>query len=159
MRRTQLLAALLAAAAVAPVALQAQTLSQPTLVRSSAPTLQTFTPIDSLFVNSSATSFNIALVHTMTGTATEYRVSRFADFRDANWIPYASRPSVVVPHAWFVNVGTNGEQETTLHFQLRARNPMGGRPASFQPGGPVQVQPDFFFSEVKVGHIRLVFVG
>src|SRR5437763_17006328 len=51
-------------------------------------TLKTFTPVDSFYLNSTASSYSIALVHTVSGSPTEYRVSRFSDFRDANWIPY-----------------------------------------------------------------------
>jgi hypothetical protein len=48
-------------------------------------TLKSFTPVDSFFVNPTATSFSIALVHVVSGSPTEYRVSRFSDFRDASW--------------------------------------------------------------------------
>lgn len=120
--------------------------------------LKSFTPIDSLFFNSAATSFNIALVHSATGTPTEYRVSRFADFRDANWIPYNSRPTLVVPRTWFSPAAADGSQSVTLHFQLRVKNPMGGRPVAVV-NGVATFQPDFYFSDVRVGTLKLIYFG
>ena len=89
---------------VSPV--RAQTLSSPISTTLNV-TLKTFTPVDSFFVNSQATSFSIALVHTVSGSPTEYRVSRFSDFRDANWIPYVARPTTTVQRSVFPPV-TNG---------------------------------------------------
>jgi hypothetical protein len=118
-------------------------------------TLKTFTPTDSLFVNSTQTSFPITLTNTISGSATEYRVSRFADFRDAAWRPYSARPALTVPRAWFETV-SNGLYQVTLHFQVRNKNPRAGMPTSLVDNA---VQPDFFFSEVLAGHIRLVYAG
>jgi hypothetical protein len=66
-------------------------------------TLKAFSPVDSLFPNPTSTSFTIKLVNSIGGCASEYRVSRFADFRDANWMPYSASPkhdrrANVVPH-------------------------------------------------------------
>jgi hypothetical protein len=122
-------------------------------------TLKTFTPIDSVFVNPSPTTtkFVITLKHTVSGTPTEYRVSRYIDFRDAGWIPYIAQPTLVVPTSWFPS-GTGGTQQITLYLQVRAKNPMGGRPGSLV-NGQVTVQPDFFFSEVLGRRIRVIFAG
>jgi hypothetical protein len=88
---------------------------------------------------------------------TEYRVSQFADFRDANWLPYASRPSITVQSSTFTSTSVS-TREMTLHLQVRARNPKAGQPISLS-GGTTQVQPDFFFSDVAARRIRIVFAG
>ena len=133
----------------------AQTISTTTATTSV--TLKTFTPVDSVFVNPSVAQFNIALNNTVSGTPTEYRVSRFADFRDASWLPYSSKPSLVVPRTWFPTA-TSGSAQITLYLQVRAKNPMAGRPGSLI-NGKLTVQPDFFFSEVLGRRIRTLFVG
>lgn len=133
----------------------AQTISTTTTTTSVA--LKTFTPVDSVFVNPSVAQFNIALNNTVSGTPTEYRVSRFADFRDASWLPYSSKPSLVVPRTWFPTA-TSGSAQITLYLQVRAKNPMAGRPGSLIDG-KLTVQPDFFFSEVLGRRIRTLFVG
>ena len=94
----------------------------------------------------------------MTGGPTEYRVSRFADFRDANWAPYSAQPTLVVPLSWFTPSGTSGTSQVNLFLQVRAKNPLGGRPASLVDG-KMTVQPDFFFSEVLGRRIRTIFAG
>ena len=119
--------------------------------------LKTFTPVDSLFVNPSVAQFNIVLNNTVSGTPTEYRVSRFADFHDASWLPYSSKPSLAVPRTWFPTA-TSGSAQITLYLQVRAKNPNAGRPGSLI-NGKLTVQPDFFFSEVLGRRIRTLFVG
>jgi hypothetical protein len=133
----------------------AQTISTTTATTSV--TLKTFTPVDSVFVNPSVAQFTIALNNTVSGTPTEYRVSRFADFRDASWLPYSSKPSLVGPRTWFPTA-TSGSAQITLYLQVRAKNPMAGRPGSLIDG-KLTVQPDFFFSEVLGRRIRTLFVG
>lgn len=133
----------------------AQTISTTTTTTSVA--LKTFTPVDSVFVNPSVAQFNIALNNTVSGTPTEYRVSRFADFRDASWLPYSSKPTLVVPRTWFPTA-TSGSAQITLYLQVRAKNPMAGRPGTLIDG-KLTVQPDFFFSEVLGRRIRTLFVG
>jgi hypothetical protein len=120
--------------------------------------LKTFTPVDSFFVNPTASQFVITLKNTVTGSPTEYRVSRFADFRDANWVAYSAQPTLVVPRSWFPPSATDGTSQINLYLQVRAKNPLGGRPASFVDG-KTTVQPDFFFSEVIGRRIRTIFVG
>jgi hypothetical protein len=93
----------------------------------------------------------------VSGTPTEYRVSRFPDFRDANWLPYSSRPTLVVPRTWFPTA-TGGAAQIMLYLQVRAKNPLGGRPGSVVDG-KLTVQPDFFFSEVIGRRIRTLFFG
>src|SRR5215510_12638150 len=78
----------------------AQKIPNTGIVTSAAVTLKTFTPVDSFFVNPTVSQFVIALKHTVGGAPTEYRVSRFADFRDAAWIPYNANPTLVVPRSW-----------------------------------------------------------
>jgi hypothetical protein len=118
-------------------------------------TLKSFTPAESLFINSSLTSFPVTLNNTISGSATEYRVSRFADFRDAVWRPYSARPALTIPGDWFEPL-SNGVRQVTLHFQVRNKNPRGGFPTSLVDN---KVQPEFFFSEVLAGHVRLVYAG
>jgi len=134
----------------------AQTLSN-TISITSGVTLKTFTPIDSFYLNSTATSYSIALVHTVSGSPTEYRVSRFSDFRDANWIPYVSRPTITIQRSVFPPV-TNGGTQITLYLQVRAKNPNAGRPGTVIDG-KLTVQPDFFFSDPLGRRIRLVYAG
>jgi len=139
---------------VSPV--RAQTLSSPISTTLNV-ALKTFTPIDSFFVNSTATSFSIALVHTVSGSPTEYRVSRFSDFRDASWIPYVARPNTTLQRTVFPAV-TNGQTQIMLYFQVRAKNPKAGMPISVV-GGTTTVQPDFFFSDPLGRRIRLIYAG
>lgn len=134
----------------------AQTIST-TISTTSGVTLKTFTPVDSLFPNPTATSFTIALVHTVLGSPTEYRVSRFSDFRDANWIPYVTRPNITVQRSVFPTV-VNGGTQITLYFQVRAKNPKAGQPISIIDG-KTTVQPDYFFSDPLGRRIRLVYFG
>jgi hypothetical protein len=129
-----------------------------TVAVSGAVALKTFTPVDSFFVNPTATQFVITLKNTVTGSPSEYRVSRFADFRDANWAPYSAQPTLVVPRNWFPPSATDGTSQINLYLQVRAKNPLGGRPASLVDG-KLTVQPDFFFSEVIGRRIRTMFVG
>jgi hypothetical protein len=134
----------------------AQTIST-TISTTTGVTLKTFTPVDSLFPNPTATSFTIALVHTVSGSPTEYRVSRFSDFRDANWIPYVTRPNITVQRSVFPTV-VNGGTQITLYFQVRAKNPKAGQPISIIDG-KTTVQPDFFFSDPLGRRIRLIYFG
>jgi hypothetical protein len=134
----------------------AQVLSS-TISTTSGVTLKTFTPVDSFYLNPTATSFSIALVHTVSGSPTDYRVSRFSDFRDANWIPYVVRPTTTVQRSVFPAV-TNGGTQITLYFQLRTKNPKAGQPISVV-GAQTTVQPDFFFSDPLGRRIRLVYAG
>jgi len=120
-------------------------------------TLKSFTPVDSFFVNPTATSFSIALVHVVSGSPTEYRVSRFSDFRDASWKPYVAQPTTTVQRSVFPAV-TNGATQITLYFQVRTKNPKAGMPISVV-GGTTTVQPDFFFSDPLGRRIRLIYAG
>lgn len=116
--------------------------------------LKSFSPVDSLFPNPTATTFTIKLFNSVAGCPTEYRVSRFADFRDANWIAYSATPSTVIQRTWFPTT-TNGSTQIKLYFQVRAKNPKGGLPTTI--GGPPQ--PMYFFSDV-IGHgIRIMYFG
>jgi hypothetical protein len=122
----------------------------------SAPVLKSFNPVDSLFPNPapSATSFTIKLNNTVSGCPTEYRVSRFADFRDANWVSYSATPSTVIQRTWFPAT-TSGTTQITLYLQVRSKNPKGGFPTTI--GGPTQ--PMYYFSEVIGRNIRIIFFG
>lgn len=117
-------------------------------------TLKTFNPVDSLYPNPTVSSFTIKLNNTVSGCPTEYRVSRFADFRDANWLAYSATPSTVIQRTWFP-APTNGNTQITLYLQVRVKNPRGGFPTTI--GGPTQ--PMYFFSEVIGRNIRLIFFG
>ena len=119
----------------------------PTIALTSGVQLKTFTPIDSLFLNPTATTFTIALVHTVSGSPTEYRVSRFSDFRDANWLTYNPRPSITLANNVFTPTpGNSSSSQVFVYLQVRARNLRAGQPVSLI-GGKTQVQPDFFFSD------------
>ena len=122
-------------------------------------TLKSFSPVDSLFANAAAdaATFTIKLNNVVSGCATEYRVSRFADFRDANWLAYSAAPSTVIQRTWFTTP-TNGGTEITLYFQVRQKNPKAGQPISLIDG-KTQVQPDFFFSSVLGRRIRRIYFG
>jgi hypothetical protein len=120
-------------------------------------TLKSFTPVDSQFINSQATSFTIKLNNAVSGCPTEYRVSRFSDFRDASWLSYSAAPSTVIQRTWFPALA-NGSTQVTLYFQVRQKNPKAGLPIS-SVGGTTQTQPDFFFSSVLGRRIRLIYFG
>ena len=117
-------------------------------------TLKSFSPVDSLFLNPTATSFTIKLFNTVSGCPTEYRVSRFGDFRDASWVPYSSTPSTVIQRTWFPST-TTGNTQITLYFQVRVKNPKGGFPTTI--GGATQ--PMYFFSDVIGRNIRIMMFG
>lgn len=154
-RKMLALSALGSAVAGSTIAAQAIPVSQ--IALSGAVTLKTFTPVDSFFVNPTQSDFNVTLNNTISGGATEYRVSRFADFRDATWRPYDPRPALTIPGNWFESTSTSTRQ-VTLHFQVRNKNPKAGRPISFIDG-KTTVQPDFFFSDVLARRVRIVFAG
>jgi hypothetical protein len=122
-------------------------------------TLKSFSPVDSLFANAAADAptFTIKLNNVVTGCPTEYRVSRFSDFRDANWLAYSTAPSTVVQQTWFT-APVNGGTQITLYFQVRQKNPKAGQPISLI-GGKTEVQPDFFFSGVLGRRIRRIYFG
>ena len=128
-----------------------------TLCTTTVPTLKSFLPVDSLFLNPTATSFTIKLVNTVSGCPTEYRVSHFSDFHDATWTPYSTSPSTVVPRAWFPTV-TGGSTSIMLYFQVRVKNPKGGFPVS-STGGTVTTAPMYFTSDPLSRRIRLTFFG
>ena len=117
-------------------------------------TLKSFNPVDSLFLNPTATSFTIKLVNSVSGCPTEYRVSRFADFRDASWSPYSASPSTVIQRTWFPAT-TTGNTQITLYLQVRVKNPRGGFPTTI--GGATQ--PMYFFSDVLSRNIRIMMFG
>lgn len=130
-----------------------------TISTTSGVTLKSFTPIDSLFLNPTATKFTISLVHTVVGSPSDYRVSRFSDFRDANWIPYNPQPSITLSNTLFTPTpGNSSSSQVMLYLQLRARNPKAGQPVSVIDG-KTTVQPDFFFSSSLGRRIRIIFAG
>lgn len=128
-----------------------------TVCTSTAPTLKSFSPVDSLFPNPTATSFTIKLVNTVSGCPSEYRVSRFSDFHDATWTTYSASPTTVVQRTSFPPVA-DGSTSITLYFQVRVKNPQGGLPLSTS-GGTLTTQPMFFTSTVLGRRIRLIFFG
>jgi len=128
-----------------------------TLCTSTAPTLKTFFPVDSVFPNPTATSFTIKLVNTASGCPTEYRVSRFSDFHDATWTAYSASPTTVIQRTWFpATVG--GSTSIMLYFQVRVKNPKGGFPVS-DVGGTVTTAPMYYMSGILSRKIRLFFFG
>jgi len=135
----------------------AQTLSQTLISTTTGVTLKAFTPVDSTFINSTATSFTIALVNSVSGTPTEYRVSRFSDFRDANWIAYVATPKITIQRSVFPSM-VSGTTQITLYFQVRAKNPKAGQLIS-SINGVTTVQPNYFFSDVLGRRIRLIYAG
>lgn len=122
-------------------------------------TLKTFTPVESLFVNPTTTTFTIALNNTVVGSPTEYRASRFIDFRDAQWRPYSPSPTITVTSNMFTATpGNSSSTQVMLYLQVRARNPKAGQPVSIA-GGKLTTQPDFFFSDPLGRRVRIVFAG
>lgn len=159
MRSALLLRAALLASVAAIVTASvspAQTIST-TISTTTSVSIKTFTPIDSVFINPTATSFTIALANTVSGTPTEYRVSRFSDFRDANWLTYSTRPNITVARSVFPTA-TSGTTQITLYLQVRAKNPKAGQPISVIDG-VTKVQPDYFFSDPVGRRIRLIYAG
>ena len=151
MTRTSLLRAIAVAALalVTGVSAQAQT-----ACTTSGATLKTFSPMDSLLLNPTATSFSIRLYNSVGGCPTEYRVSRFSDFHDATWAPYSATPTTLVQRAWFPTLA-NGTTKITLYFQVRAKNPQGGLPISISGG----TQPMYYMSSILARSIRLQYFG
>ena len=102
--------------------------------------LMSFDP-NALFLNPTF-PISTPLRHTATGNPTHYRFSRFADFRDATWLPYAPQPTAQIPASWFESfTPTQGafDRRVVLYFQVRAANPNAGRPIGFVaslPTGP-----------------------
>jgi len=110
--------------------------------------------MDSLFLNSTATSFTIKLYNAVSGCPTEYRVSRFSDFHDATWTAYSTTPTTVIQRAWFPTMA-NGTTKITLYFQVRAKNPRGGLPIAINGG----TQPMYYVSSILGHSIRLMYFG
>ena len=146
-----------AAGLAAATLVVARTASAQTACTISNVTLKSFSPVDSLFPNPTATSFTIKLANSVAGCPTEYRVSRFSDFRDASWTAYNVSPNTVVQRTWFPTT-TNGSTQITLYFQVRRKNPQGGFPVT-QSGGKLETQPMYFFSDVLGRRIRLIYFG
>jgi hypothetical protein len=141
MKRNSLLKAGLLAAAVITSAMSltsnAQGLPSPQALVPVAVSLTSFEP-NALFLNPTF-PLSITLRHTASGSPTHYRFSRFADFRDAAWLPYASAPVAQIPASWFsVLTPPQGsfDRRMDLYFQLRAANPRAGRPIGFTPSAP-----------------------
>jgi hypothetical protein len=145
---------LLRAVAVGAVALVAASSARAQTLCTSGVTLKSFAPMDSLFLNSTATSFTIKLFNTVSGCPTEYRVSRFADFHDATWTAYSTTPSTVIQRTWFPAV-VNGTTKITLYFQVRVKNPQGGFPTNINGG----TQPMYYMSSILNHGIRLQYFG
>ena len=137
-----------AVAFVAASSVRAQTLC------TSGVTLKSFAPMDSLVLNSTATTFTIKLFNTVAGCPTEYRVSRFSDFHDATWTAYSTTPSAVIQRTWFPAV-TSGTTKITLYFQVRVKNPHGGFPTNINGG----TEPMYYMSSILSHGIRLQYFG
>jgi hypothetical protein len=61
-------------------ALVAQTIPVGQIARTQTVTLKTFVPVDSFFVNPTQSEFTVILNNSISGTATEYRVTVQPDF-------------------------------------------------------------------------------
>lgn len=92
---------------------------------------------------------------------TQYRVSRFADFRNARWLPYAQQPVLRIPTSWFSNIPSTGvlTHQVILHFQVRAKNPKAGLPISstvnpFTGERTLKTEPAFLTSNVLTASVR-----
>ncbi|MGE5101114.1 MAG: hypothetical protein ACM3SX_14100 [Deltaproteobacteria bacterium] len=146
---------LLRAIAISAVALVAGGSARAqTLCTTSGVTLKSFTPLDSLFLNPTATSFTIKLFNSVSGCPTEYRVSHFSDFHDASWTAYSTTPSTVIQRTWFPAI-TSSTTKITLYFQVRVKNPQGGFPTNISGG----TQPMYYYSSILGHSIRLEFFG
>jgi hypothetical protein len=133
--------------------------------------LTSFSP-DSFFLNSFDWAVNLR--HTVAGlTPSHYRVSRFSDFRDAQWITYSPNPVVTINRTWWtMDPNDNTRFTASMYFQLRARNPKAGQPVALsggglpeKPGGTAEksgsltVQPDFINSNIRNKTLKLVFAS
>lgn len=150
-------ATLLRAVAMAATICLAGSARAQTLCSTSGVTLKSFTPVDSVFPNPTATTFTIRLYNTVGGCPTEYRVSHFSDFRDASWISYSTTPSTVIQRSWFPPV-SGGSTAIVLYFEVRVKNPQGGFPVS-SVGGTTTTQPMYYYGGPLSRKIRLVFFG
>lgn len=100
---------------------------------------------------------SLALRHTATGNPAHYRFSRFADFRDATWLPYAPLPQAQIPASWFETfTPAQGvfNRRVVLYFQVRATNPNAARPISvttnpFTRVREVATEPQFVNSSIR----------
>lgn len=123
-----------------------------TLCTTTGVTLKSFTP-DSLFLNPKG-PITVRLLNTTSGCPTDYRVSRYPDFRDAAWTQYGPSLTTTIQLSSFPS-STTGTSQITLYFQLRSKNPKGGIPTYL--GGPPA--PEYFTSTV-IGHsVRIQFTG
>lgn len=128
--------------------------------------LTSFDPDPSQFLNP-AFPVSTTLRHTATGSPTHYRFSRFSDFRDATWLPYAPAPIAQIPASWFQTfTPTSGvfNRRVVLHFQVRAKNPNAGRPISritdpLTGKTTVKTEPQFLNSNTRNGTIVAGFAG
>ena len=127
--------------------------------------LMSFDP-NALFLNPTF-PISTPLRHTATGNPTHYRFSRFADFHDATWLPYAPQPTAQIPASWFESFSpTQGafDRRVVLYFQLRAANPNAGRPISvstnpFTRVREVAIEPQFVNSSIRNKAILAGFAG
>lgn len=108
----------------------------------------------------------VTLKHTVAGTPTHYRVSRFSDFRDAKWLPYASAPVVQVPASWLSNLNPPAppNMQVVLYFQVRAKNPKAGTPTSLTTNlttekKTLETEPEFIQSNVRSKTVLVKFFG
>jgi hypothetical protein len=113
----------------------------------------------------------ITLRHTVTAqpiySPTHYRFSRFSDFRDATWLPYAPAPIAQIPASWFQTFTPPAgvfNRRVVLHFQVRATNPKAGRPISritnpLTGKTEVKIEPQFLNSNTRSATIMAGFAG
>jgi hypothetical protein len=108
----------------------------------------------------------ITLRHTVTGSPTQYRFSRFSDFHDAKWLPYVAAPVAQIPASWFKDMTPPARPnvQVLLYFQVRAKNPNAGRPVSrvtneLTGKTTVETEPEFLQSKSRSKTILVVFFG
>jgi hypothetical protein len=111
----------------------------------------------------------MTLRHTVVGSPTHYRFSRFSDFRDATWLPYVLAPIAQIPASWFqdMNPPARPNVQVVLHFQVRVTNPRAGRPVKpfsritdpLTGRTKVKTEPRFLNSGIRSKTILVVFFG
>ena len=109
----------------------------------------------------------VTLQHTVGGSPTHYRFSRFSDFRDARWRTYVPAPIAQIPASWFETFTPPAgvfNRRVVLHFQVRATNPKAGRPIGFSTSPltdekTLKIEPKFLNSNTLSATIVIGFAS
>jgi len=110
---------------------------------------------------------SVTLRHTVTGSPTLYRVSRFKDFHDATWLPYKAAPVIQIQSSWLsAGASARENRHVGLCFQVGILNPKAKSNSPTTPaakqilGGPAEnTAPEVLMSNMKCAKIIEVFAG